>query len=155
MSTKLYRSRTDAVIGGVCGGLGRYLGVDSTLVRLFFILLGLSEAGVAVLIYGVLWLALPLEGRQERATIEQNVRHGAQEMAGRAYRLGSEFTYGGRGPNRQAAIAVGIALIVLGLVFLAQNLDIAWLRWLRLDLLWPILLIIGGLALLFRRATEA
>jgi hypothetical protein len=36
-------------------------------------------------------------------------------------------------------------------VFLLQNLHIAWLRWLDFDLLWPGLLIVAGLALLLRR----
>ena len=37
---KLYRSAKDKMIGGVCGGLGEYFNIDSTIVRLAFILLG-------------------------------------------------------------------------------------------------------------------
>ncbi len=39
MQRKLVRSQTDSMLGGVCGGLGEYLGVDSTLIRLAFVLL--------------------------------------------------------------------------------------------------------------------
>jgi hypothetical protein len=42
-------------------------------------------------------------------------------------------------------------LIVLGVVFLLQNLNLAWLRWLDFDMLWPVLLVVAGLALLLRR----
>jgi hypothetical protein len=42
-------------------------------------------------------------------------------------------------------------LIVPGVVFLLQNLDIAWLRWPDFDVLWPVLLVVAGLALLLHR----
>ena len=35
---KLYRSRSDRMIFGICGGLGHYFGIDTTIVRLFFVL---------------------------------------------------------------------------------------------------------------------
>jgi len=57
---KLSRSRTHSMIGGVCGGLGRALRIDPTLVRLFFVLLALSD-GIGVLIYIILWIVMPLE----------------------------------------------------------------------------------------------
>ncbi len=53
MKTRLYRSRTDSMLGGVCGGLGPYLGVDPVLIRLFFVLLTVG-GGAGALIYFVL-----------------------------------------------------------------------------------------------------
>ncbi len=44
MSNRLYRSRTDQMIGGVCGGSGRYLKIDANIVRLLFVLLGWATA---------------------------------------------------------------------------------------------------------------
>ena len=41
MTNKLYRSQTERMLGGVCGGLAKYLNVDTTIVRLFFIVLTL------------------------------------------------------------------------------------------------------------------
>lgn len=58
---KLYRSRTDKMIAGVCGGLGRYLGIDPTLVRLLFVLLVLLGVGSGLLIYLILMVVVPLE----------------------------------------------------------------------------------------------
>jgi phage shock protein C len=45
------------MFGGVCGGLARYFGVDTTLVRLVFVLAVLS--GLSPLIYVILWVVMP------------------------------------------------------------------------------------------------
>lgn len=60
MERKLVRSQTNSRIAGVCGGLGEYLDVDPTLIRLIFILL-VIYAGHGVLLYFVLWLLMPLK----------------------------------------------------------------------------------------------
>ena len=46
MNRKLYRSNTNRMICGVCGGIGEYLNVDPTLVRLIWALVACSGAGV-------------------------------------------------------------------------------------------------------------
>jgi phage shock protein C len=59
---KLYRSRTDRMIGGVCGGLGKYLGLDATLLRLVAVLL-LVLTGIVpgVIAYLIIMVIVPLE----------------------------------------------------------------------------------------------
>jgi len=57
---KLWRSRTDRKIAGVCGGLGDYFQVDSLWMRLLFILFFLV-GGSALLVYLVMWLIVPYE----------------------------------------------------------------------------------------------
>jgi phage shock protein C len=57
MNGSLTRSANDRMIGGVCGGLAAYFGVDSALVRLIFVLAVLS--GVSPLVYLVLWIVMP------------------------------------------------------------------------------------------------
>ena len=57
---RLYRSRTDCKIAGVCGGLGEHFGIDSTWVRLLFILF-FFLGGSALLIYIIFWLIVPVE----------------------------------------------------------------------------------------------
>src|SRR6266508_1787376 len=49
------RSGSDRVVAGVCGGLAARLGVDATLVRLVFALLGLA-GGAGILLYFALWV---------------------------------------------------------------------------------------------------
>jgi len=58
---KLYRSRTDRMISGVCGGLGKYLGIDPTLIRLVFVLLLLFGVGSGLILYVILMFIVPEE----------------------------------------------------------------------------------------------
>ncbi|HMQ29704.1 MAG TPA: PspC domain-containing protein [Chloroflexaceae bacterium] len=60
MDTRLVRSTNDRMLGGVCGGLARYFGIDATIVRLVFVLAVLS--GLSPLIYVILWIVMPQEG---------------------------------------------------------------------------------------------
>jgi len=57
---KLYRSRVDSKIAGVCGGLGEHFGIDSTWVRLIFVLF-FFLGGSALLLYLILWVIVPLQ----------------------------------------------------------------------------------------------
>ena len=56
----LRRSRQQKVLGGVCGGLAKWLGWDVTLVRILYVVVSiLSAAFPGVLVYVVLWIAMP------------------------------------------------------------------------------------------------
>lgn len=57
---QLRRSQTDRVIGGVCGGLGRYTGTPSWIWRVVFCLF-LACFGFGILLYCLMWLFMPLE----------------------------------------------------------------------------------------------
>ena len=57
---KLYRSRENRVLGGVCGGLGEYFDIDPTLVRLLFVFGAfLGVTGALLLIYLVMLVIVP------------------------------------------------------------------------------------------------
>ena len=60
MQNKLLRSQQDRILGGVCAGLGKYLGIDTVLVRLFFIVFALV-GGIGPLLYIILWIVVPSE----------------------------------------------------------------------------------------------
>lgn len=55
---KLYRSRDDRMLAGVCAGIGEYLGIDPTLVRLFFVAMALL-GGPGIIFYIILALIIP------------------------------------------------------------------------------------------------
>jgi phage shock protein C len=57
---KLYRSRTNRQVAGVCGGLGTRFNVDATLVRVLFILLGIF-GGAGIVLYVAMWIIVPEE----------------------------------------------------------------------------------------------
>lgn len=59
---KLYRSRTERMIGGVCGGLADHFQVDPTWIRLIFILF-FFLGGSALFLYLIMWFIVPLEPR--------------------------------------------------------------------------------------------
>jgi phage shock protein PspC (stress-responsive transcriptional regulator) len=60
MERRLYRSRTDSKLAGVCGGLGQFFGIDSTVIRLTFVLLALF-GGHTILLYLIMMLVVPPE----------------------------------------------------------------------------------------------
>jgi phage shock protein PspC (stress-responsive transcriptional regulator) len=58
---RLTRSRTDAKIAGVCGGVAEYLGVDSTLVRLIWLFAAIFPPLPGFIAYIVAWIVMPHE----------------------------------------------------------------------------------------------
>jgi len=61
---KLYRIPNEGMIGGVCAGLGEYLDIDPTVIRLVFVLLFFAGFSGG-LIYLVMWLVVPIKPADE------------------------------------------------------------------------------------------
>jgi phage shock protein C len=57
---KLYRSRTNRMLGGICGGLAEYFNLDATLIRVLFVALTVL-GGAGPLIYVAMWIIVPSE----------------------------------------------------------------------------------------------
>jgi phage shock protein PspC (stress-responsive transcriptional regulator) len=55
---KLYRSRTNKMLGGVCAGLGDYFGIDPTIIRLLWALFFLM-GGAGIIVYILAWIIIP------------------------------------------------------------------------------------------------
>jgi phage shock protein C len=120
MDKKLYRSRTNSMIGGVCGGLGEYLNVDPTIMRLVAVLLVFAN-GIGLLAYIIAWIIIPRNpGIEAEVVVTEK----------------SEL-------NR---LLPGLALIFLGVVFLLNNL----IPWFRFRYLWPLILIVLGIFILIK-----
>jgi phage shock protein C len=58
---KLYRSRSNRLLGGVCGGLGDFFGLDPTVVRVVFVLGALFGFGSFILLYIIMLFIVPEE----------------------------------------------------------------------------------------------
>ncbi len=58
---KLYRSKTKKILGGVCGGLEDYTGIDTVLWRVIFVLLCLPGGLPGVIPYLIMWIIVPPE----------------------------------------------------------------------------------------------
>lgn len=114
----LRRSRTDRVIAGVCGGAGRYFGIDPLLIRIAFVVLTMA-GGSGILIYLLAWLLIP------------------EERPGDAGRLGPPAGRGGAGAAR---MVLGTVLIAAGAILLVQQFEPAVAR-----VIWPLTLVALGI----------
>ena len=57
---RLKRSQQERMIAGVCGGMAKYMNVDSTIVRLVFVVLTVFTAVIpGILIYLIMWIIVP------------------------------------------------------------------------------------------------
>jgi phage shock protein C len=59
---KLYRSRSDRKLAGVCGGLAEFFSLDPTLIRVLFVVLALA-GGSGIVIYLVMWIMVPSQSQ--------------------------------------------------------------------------------------------
>lgn len=62
---KLYRSRKDVMVGGVCAGIAEYYGVDPLAIRLVTLVFALS-GGTGIVAYFILWWLVPENPKQKR-----------------------------------------------------------------------------------------
>lgn len=58
---RLYRSRSNRVVGGICGGLAEFFGLDATLIRLAFVLGVIFGVGTFLVVYLVMLFVVPEE----------------------------------------------------------------------------------------------
>ncbi len=57
---RLYRSKTNKMIAGICGGIGEYFDIDPTLVRIIYVIVSVfSIAFPGILVYLILWAIIP------------------------------------------------------------------------------------------------
>ncbi len=140
MNRRLYRSRTDSMIGGVAAGLADYLNADPALVRIVWAILVVVTGGAALVVYIVAWIVVPEEPAR-RADDRSGDRRGH-----RANRRARRPDRRRRGPGRVArpGVVIGIGLVVVGVWFLLREYlpEIDW------ALIWPLVLVgIGALVL--------
>jgi phage shock protein C len=86
-SQKLRRNKIDGILGGVCAGLGDWLGLDHGPVRVLFVL-AIIFTGLPVIVYFLMWLFIPSdkrapyvrEDRENRRAQRKAKRHGGVEI---------------------------------------------------------------------------
>jgi len=125
---KLYRSRNNKIIGGVCGGIAEYFDVEPLLVRIVWLIL-FFFGGVGLLAYLVALIIIPVNRFQTENGAVQNTRH-------------------------DKAMLWGSILIILGTVLLFRHYDIwYYLRFWDIpwQVVWAAFLIIFGVFLVYNR----
>ena len=93
MEKRLYRSRDDRMIWGVCGGLAKYFDIDPVIIRIIAVLLVLAD-GIGILAYIILAVVVPLENSKVTEPKEV-IRENVEEMRQTAHELGTEIRYFG------------------------------------------------------------
>lgn len=152
MPARLERSTKNKVWVGVCGGIGEYLQVDPTLVRVFFVVGTIITGGLGLLAYIVLIVLMPLPGQPAPFVKESGVSTTTVEGAASG---DPEATAPVIAPpadpeaEERRRAAFGLVLIALGAIFLFSNAGV--FRIVRWDLAWPLVLIAIGALLLAQR----
>jgi phage shock protein C len=144
-------------LGGVCSGLATGLHVDPLWIRIAFVLLALVQ-GIGVVLYVVLWVIMPDRGGVQAGhsrfdSMMADVRRAWEDLKGQfggpKASAPPEQTEGAAPPVHSTwqnpSVALGLILIVVGLVFLANSLGLV--NW---DVIWPAALIGLGVFLLIR-----
>ena len=153
MERKLYRSRSERMIWGVCGGLANYFDMDPTIVRIIFVLLALAN-GAGILIYIIMTIVVPLAGSKV-ATSKEVIKENVEEIKETASDLGQEIrstfekTDGEESSDKihRRRNMLGFALIIIGVIIMLSTLNL--LHWLSWGYIWPAIIIAVGLVIIF------
>lgn len=125
MEKRLYRSRKNRMIAGVCGGIAEYLNIDPAIVRLIMALLVLAN-GLGIILYILALIIIP-----------QN----PEESEGSETAIPVET---------RSPVTLGIILIIIGLVAILWTWGIPWFSMVRPGILLGVIIIIAGLYFLIR-----
>ena len=159
-TNKLRRSKRESVIGGVAGGLGDYFNTDPVIFRILFVVLAFTGGG-GVFIYLLMWIFVPKEdivfepqNNQNHNTRENDSTHDnetdefGQQNANADNTEDDPATFGedkiSEIPKKNGSLLGGTILIIVGGFFLADDF-FPWFNW---EYLWPIALIVAGLAII-------
>lgn len=134
---RLYRSKKDRMIAGVCGGLAEYFEVDPVLVRVLFALAGFM-GGIGIILYILLVIVTPEEG----ATLD-STRDSVSGEAGGGPAVIEDPPLQIPHEVKDKRWLFGVAVIFLGVIMLADNL--APFEWIGRQFMWPLIVIILGI----------
>ncbi len=151
MNRRLYRSRTDRVLGGVAAGVADYVNADPALVRIAWAILVPLTSGLALLVYIVAWIAVP-EGPAGARMVEPLVgdpgsaAEGVDEGGTATGEPGTGWTAPAPVERRDsnAGLIIGAGLVILGLWFLLRE----YLPGINWGLIWPLFIVAVGAVIL-------
>lgn len=134
---RLYRSKKDRMIAGVCGGLAEYFEVDPVLVRVLFALAGFM-GGIGVILYILLAVVTPEEG-----TTAQSMRDSVSGENGSGPAVIEEPPLQLPTEVKDKRWLFGVAVVLLGVIMLVNNL--APVNWIGQQFFWPVVVIVFGI----------
>ena len=130
---RLYKSRTNKIIAGVCGGLAEYFDVDPVIMRVLFVLLAFF-GGSGFILYVACWIIMPksLSGGEDQGDVAKSRTANTRKLFG-------------------IALTIGGAIILFSNLGFFSFLHVWGLSW---SLIFPILLILLGMAIIYYRQAE-
>jgi phage shock protein PspC (stress-responsive transcriptional regulator) len=141
VNRKLYRSRTDTILGGVAAGLATYMSADTALVRIAWAVLVPLTGGIAFLAYIVGWVVIPEEPSDYVAAAASGVAAAEPGADGAPAAAPPTSPRSSTGSN--PGVWVGVALVLLGAWFLFRQYmpSIDW------GLIWPLFIVVIGIVI--------
>lgn len=140
MQNRLVRPENDRILAGVCAGIANWIGLDVTLIRIIFLILGFMT-GSGLLIYIILWIVMPsaseIPGRQT-------------DWSQRAGQMRNEFIQATSKPNMDALKIFGGILVALGGFYLLKEIQPQWFYWVNKSVMWAAALIVIGAVFIVR-----
>ncbi len=140
---RLYRSKTNRVIAGVCGGLGEYFSLDPVLFRILFVALTIA-GGSGILLYVVLIFVIPEAGTSGAVTVEGVVNEVKESVQKTAQDMKADPRWFDNRRNLVAGLIIAVGIIAL----LNQFAPFRWLTW---GVFWPVVVIAIGVLLILKR----
>jgi phage shock protein C len=140
---KLYRSKTNKVIFGVCGGLGEYFEMDANIFRLIFILLTIT-GGAGILLYLIFAIVIPIEPGEHAKSGRQEVKEFVEEVKDKT----GEAMQAIRKEPLWTRTFLGFLLIAIGIALLSKQIFPLYFNWLDWDIIWPVLILLFGVKLI-------
>jgi phage shock protein C len=153
---RLYKSRKNKVIAGVCGGIAEYFEVDPVLIRIIAILFFFT-GGAAFIAYIVGLIIIPNQPLDE--FFKENKNPIVTPPIPEQQTSGASNTIVTGGSDNTGKLIIGIILIAFGVIFLLNQLPFFahsfwWLWGLSWRIFWPSVLIIVGLVVLLLHARK-
>ena len=143
MNRRLYRSRTDKIVGGAAAGLADYMNTDPALVRIAWAILVPLTGGVALLAYIAALIVVPEAPRAAARPTADGSEPGPEDEPGAEGELEAEPADRDWSDGR-AGILVGVGLVLIGLWFLLRE----YLPGINWGLIWPLIIVGIGAVIL-------
>jgi len=141
---RLYRSRKNKILAGVCGGIGEYFSIDPVIIRIIAVVL-FFWGGSGILAYIIGMIIIPVAPYTEEVQTKKVAKTPVVKEKKEAVQSSGD----------SGALIIGLILVFLGGIFLMKNLPIFdnfywWIRHQIGHLFWPLVLIFIGSFIIFK-----
>lgn len=153
MNKRLYRSRKDTFLSGVCGGIADYFNFDVSLVRIGWVVATLATGGLGLIAYIIAAVVVPMEpvgGMSDMNTEQHTEKTTASEPKSASYTNVPPYSNDSDSWRRDSGSTRkygGLFLILLGVFFIIRR----YIPSIDFGMLWAVCLVLVGIGLMTRR----